>query len=81
MADKNQITLTDVRRLHLEEGDTLVVFVPELMSADMFRAVRQMLSETFPENRWLAMPDSMRLEVVSKIEEGEDDVGSHITPI
>lgn len=69
MSDENQITLADVRRLRVEEGDTLVVFVPDTMSADGFKAVRRMMAEVFPENRAMAMPASMRLEVVSEIKD------------
>jgi hypothetical protein len=69
VTDETKITLADVRRLKLEEGDTLVVFVPDNMSIDAFKQVRKMMAEVFPEHRALAMPESMRLEVVSKIDQ------------
>jgi hypothetical protein len=54
----------DIRRLHLEPGDRVVITVNDYLTADTVKQMRKQLELMFPKNRVIFMVGGARLNVV-----------------
>lgn len=54
----------DIRRLHLEPGDKIVVTVSDYLTSDTIKNMRRQLELMFPKNRVIFMVGGARLNVV-----------------
>lgn len=60
----NPITIEEVKRLHLEDGDTLVLRVGMGLDADSIKYLTEQMREAFPDHRVAVLQGDMDLEVV-----------------
>lgn len=56
----------DIRKLHLEPGDRVVITVNDYLTSDTVKNMRQQLELMFPKNRVIFMVGGARLNVVKE---------------
>lgn len=71
MSDIEELVLADVRRVHLNPGDVLVLRVEEIPHSEdamrpfgAYEALQEFLHETFPHNKCIILDGKSDVEVV-----------------
>lgn len=58
----------DIRKLHLDPGDKVIVTVKDYLTSDTMKQMRKQLELMFPNNQVVFMVGGARINVVSKDE-------------
>lgn len=56
----------EIRKLHLEPGDKVIVTVKDYLTSDTIKNMRRQLELMFPQNRIVFMVGGARLDIVKK---------------
>jgi len=60
--------LSDVRRIVLAPGDTIVLFIPERLSSTAYKWLSESMEGIFPGHRVIVLESGMDMCVVSDLE-------------
>lgn len=67
MAEKVELTVRgDIRRLHLDPGDKVIVTVKDYLTSDTIKNMRKQLELMFPKNPVVFMVGGARINVVDR---------------